>query len=183
MLIRVFRDWNELDDLELKIVRRFAALSRHNSVKRATRLVNVLGDGWAYLPIAAVIAALAYSRPWAWTMFVHALLAAALAHLVHALLKRKILRLRPFEHDPLLTPIARALDRYSFPSGHCMTMTCVALPIVDEAPVLWPVALATLITLAVCRLIAAHHYPSDVLAGIIIGIAVAWPVSKYTSFG
>ena len=54
-----------------------------------------------------------------------------------------------------------------------MTLVCVAVPIVHSAPWLWPYALCHLVLLSVCRLAAAHHYPSDVLSGICIGLGVS----------
>ena len=149
---------------------------------RMTKFVNLLGDGGVYLPIVALVVGLAESRHSAKKVLDQAVLAVVLAHLLHALLKRTLTRLRPFERGPALTPLARVLDRYSFPSGHCMTMTCVAIPIVGFAPRLWPMVVAIMIVLASCRLIAAHHYPSDVLAGISIGLLVASPISSYAIF-
>lgn len=182
MSVRIFSSWEALDSLELKVVKRFAAFVRFRSVMRVTKFVNRLGDGWGYLPIAALVVALAESWHSARRILGQALLAVALAHVLHVMLKRTLARLRPFEYDPELTPLARVLDRYSFPSGHCMTMTCVAIPIIGVAPRLWPWAVAITLVLASCRLIAAHHYPSDVLAGISLGLLVATPISSFATF-
>lgn len=164
--------WDSLDNLELRIVRRFAALSRWPIVRAITHAVNVLANGWIYLPMAWGLWFVA--RDTAWPLLARAMLAVVLAHLLHAWLKRKLRRIRPFERDPSLLCPTRVLDRYSFPSGHCMTLACVTVPIVHGVPVLWPLALGHVVLLAVCRLVAAHHYPSDVLAGISLGLAMGW---------
>ena len=167
--------WSSLDKLELRVVRRFAALTRLRSVRFSAGAVNVLANGWIYLPIAAAVYLLGGGD--AWSVIAQATLAALIAHLIHGLLKRSLRRPRPFDRDPSLVPSTRVLDRYSFPSGHCMTLVCVAVPIVHGTPWLWPFAALYVVVLAACRLIAAHHYPTDVLAGSFIGLSVGWAIS------
>jgi len=165
--------WDRLDNLELPIVRRFVALARWRWVRSGVGVVNVLANGWIYLPIAAATALLAPGS--AWLMIGQAVLATLLAHIVHILLKHGLKRPRPFDRVPALAARTRVLGRYAFPSGHCMTLTCIVVPIVHHAPWLWPLAALGVALLAVCRIIAGHHYPTDVLAGILIGLGVAWP--------
>jgi undecaprenyl-diphosphatase len=167
--------WRRIDNFELRIVRRFAALARLRGVRVSAGAVNVLANGWIYAPIAIAVYALAGGD--AWSVIGAAALAALVAHLIHGLLKRSLRRPRPFERDPSLVSRTRVLDRYSFPSGHCMTLVCVAVPIVYGAHWLWPFAALYVALLAVCRLIAAHHYPTDVFAGSLIGLSVGWAAS------
>jgi undecaprenyl-diphosphatase len=164
--------WARLDAVELRVVRRFSALARLRLVRAGATLVNVLADGWMYPPIAAGVYALAHSDPW--KVLAQALVAVLLAHLVHAVLKRALRRPRPYVRDPSLVQRARALDRWSFPSGHCMTLMCVAVPIVHGVPWLWVVACTYVGVLGAARLVAGHHYPSDVLAGITLGWSAGW---------
>jgi undecaprenyl-diphosphatase len=168
--------WQRLDDIEMHVVKHFAALGRLRSVRSVAAIVNLLADGWIYPPIAAAIYLSSTGSPW--IIIGQAVLAALIAHAIHALLKHSLQRPRPFDSDPLLAPRTRVLDRYSFPSGHCMTMVCVAVPIVHSDPWLWPAAALAVALLAACRLIAAHHYPSDVVAGILIGLSVGLPMSR-----
>jgi undecaprenyl-diphosphatase len=165
------------DAAELRIVRRLASTTRFRTMRSITLAVNTLGNGWIYPPIA--VALLLSGLPNARAVAMAALLATLAAHALYALLKRGIARRRPFEKDPALRPLARVLDRYSFPSGHCMTLTAVLLPIMHARPGLWPFAAGALGALAWCRLASAHHYPSDVLAGACVGAAIALPVSAW----
>ncbi|OIQ87724.1 PAP2 superfamily protein [mine drainage metagenome] len=169
--------WNSLDNLELPVVRRFAALGRWRSVRSGVGVVNVLANGWIYLPITVAVYLLAHGN--AWQIIGQAGLATLIAHIIHVLLKRGLKRQRPFDRDPALAARTRVLGRYAFPSGHCMTLVCVALPIVHNTPWLWPLASFGVALLAVCRIIAGHHYPTDVLAGIFIGLGVAWPTAAF----
>lgn len=172
--------WKRLDDLELRVVRRFAALGQFRSVRSVTVIVNLLADGWIYLPIALALYLLSDSDPW--KVIAQAVLAVLIAHAIHAPLKRWLRRQRPMDCDPRL-PRTRVLDRYSFPSGHCMTLVCVAVPVVHHTPWLWPAATLYVILLAACRLIAAHHYPTDVLSGIFIGLGVGSVTSAMAFIG
>jgi undecaprenyl-diphosphatase len=147
-------------------------LTRLRLVRGGAGIVNVLGDGWMYPPLAALVYALAHSDPR--KLIAQAILAVVLAHLVHAVLKRALRRPRPYVRDPSLVQEVRPLDRYSFPSGHCMTLMCVAVPIVHGVPWLWVVACTYVAVLGAARLIAGHHYPSDVLAGITLGWTAGW---------
>jgi undecaprenyl-diphosphatase len=165
------------DQLELRSVRYLSAMTRFRTVRSLTLLVNLLGNGWIYPPI--LLAILLSNLSNGWTVIGIAFLATAVAHALYAVIKRRIARPRPCEKDPGLSPLTRALDRYSFPSGHCMTLTAVLVPLVRSVPDLWPAAIAALCILAWCRLAAAHHYPSDTLAGIGLGAAVATPFAVW----
>ena len=167
--------WSSLDSFEMRIVRHFCGWRKIRSVSAGAHLVNVLADGWVYVPIAGGLYFIVGQT--IWSVMAEVVLSVVIAHIIHAYLKRRFKRIRPFERDAALLTRTRALDRYSFPSGHCMTFVCVAVPIGHSAPAIWPGALAFIGVLAVSRLIAAHHYPSDVLAGISIGLAVATALS------
>jgi undecaprenyl-diphosphatase len=164
------------DAIEMPLVRSLVGMTRFRVVRGVILAVNLLGNGWVYL---AILGALYMSgSPKAWPIAGAAFAAVAGSHAIYAIVKRMIARLRPFERDPSMLPLARALDRYSFPSGHCTTFTAVLVPIVCAAPVFWPYALIALAVLSWCRIAAAHHYPSDVVAGICLGIAVAIPFTN-----
>lgn len=174
------RRWQEVlalaDAAELPFVRRMVDMTRFKFIRALTVAVNLLGNGWIYLAIMAGL--YLWGSPKAWAVAGTALAATAGSHAIYAIVKRQIARLRPFERDLSLQPLARVLDRYSFPSGHCMTLTAVLVPIVYAAPSAWPYGLFALALLAWCRVAAAHHYPSDVAAGICLGLAVATPLTR-----
>jgi membrane-associated phospholipid phosphatase len=93
--------------------------------------------------------------------------------LVTALLKRAIGRGRPelFETSGLLGlhPNWSEWTQQSFPSGHATTAFALAVVLGFLAPRwLWP-ALALAAAVGVSRVGLGVHYPSDVLAGAIVG--------------
>ncbi|MDM5175755.1 phosphatase PAP2 family protein [Massilia sp. DJPM01] len=163
--------------LELIIVQRIVPLARYRIVRFTTNIINLLGNGWVYAPLAGAIFLAQIRHPVA--VLQAALLSTLIAHLFYRVLKQRVARLRPFERDPALRSLTKVLDKYSFPSGHCMTLTTALVPIAHAAPATLPLAAGALALLALCRLIAAHHYPSDVLAGIGLGAAIALPVSAW----
>lgn len=81
---------------------------------------------------------------------------------------------------PLL--IARPHD-YSFPSGHTLSSFAAAMVIFSIRP-LWGMAAFVVASLiAFSRLYLYVHFPSDVLAGMVMGIAAAWgPVLTLTRY-
>jgi decaprenylphosphoryl-5-phosphoribose phosphatase len=87
--------------------------------------------------------------------------------------KLLVRRRRPeLAHLPPLTP---TVSRLSFPSAHCTTSFAAARSFAGLAPAGPLYAAATLFALS--RPYLGVHYPSDVLAGALLGTAIAeaWP--------
>jgi undecaprenyl-diphosphatase len=102
--------------------------------------------------------------------------------LVYALLKRRVGRARPYVACPGVRACARALDRFSFPSGHTLHAVAFAVLLSHHYPLftvpLWIFAALVMAS----RVVLGLHYPSDVAAGALIGaisalIALAIPIS------
>jgi membrane-associated phospholipid phosphatase len=70
-------------------------------------------------------------------------------------------------------PLAFNLDYNSFPSGHSLTICCVAVIFTCVWPMLWPVWFAIAFILAVTRALLTAHFLSDVLIGAGIGLIAA----------
>ncbi|HNW79764.1 MAG TPA: phosphatase PAP2 family protein, partial [Candidatus Competibacteraceae bacterium] len=65
------------------------------------------------------------------------------------------------------------LDEYSFPSGHTLHAVSFSIIAVYYYPVLAWLVLPFTVLVALSRLVLGLHYPSDVLAGILLGAALA----------
>jgi undecaprenyl-diphosphatase len=76
-----------------------------------------------------------------------------------------------------LPPLTATVSRLSFPSAHCTTSFAAARAFSGLAPAA-PLYAAAM-TFALSRPYLGVHYPSDVLAGALLGTAIAeaWPVS------
>ena len=70
-------------------------------------------------------------------------------------------------------PLAFNLDYNSFPSGHALTICCVAVIFTCVWPMLWPLWFAIAAVLAVTRALLTAHFLSDVLIGAGIGLIAA----------
>lgn len=106
------------------------------------------------------------------------LVAILLAWLVgDELLKPLVDRGRPPRDGHGLRAIVRLPDDPSFPSGHATqafaAATCLAVLVPPLRP--WPVVLAALIALS--RVYLGVHFPSDVLAGALLGTAIGLGVA------
>jgi len=70
-------------------------------------------------------------------------------------------------------PFAFNTDYNSFPSGHALTICCVAVIFTCVWPMLWPVWFVIAAILAVTRALLTAHFLSDVLIGAGIGLIAA----------
>lgn len=105
---------------------------------------------------------------------IRAAFALALSHAVVQLVKRSVSRRRP-EMPVGLVSLARAPDRFSFPSGHSAASLAVAVPLALALGGLagWGIlALALVVGFSRCYL--GVHYPGDVLAGWLLALLGVW---------
>ena len=129
--------------------------------------VSRLGDGVFWYVLMAVLALVGGPRGLAAAAQMAATGLTAL--LLYRLLKRWTHRPRPYRACPGVIAHVPALDEFSFPSGH--TLQAVSFSIVALAwyPPLAPLLIGFTTLIAISRVILGLHYPSDVLAAILIG--------------
>ena len=130
-----------------------------------------LGDGVLWVAIAATIPLLGGPQGIPCAMQMLGVGAVNLA--LYALLKRRVCRPRPFVSCPDIRACAKALDQYSFPSGHTLHAVAFAVLLSWHYPVfaipLWIFAVLVMAS----RVVLGLHYPSDVAVGALIGAATA----------
>ena len=165
-----FEEW------ELRLVRRQASWGARPWLRPFAFTLNWLSNGWLYL---VIVAGLLWLRPpRVFLVITAAALAVGAGHALYRCIKPKAARRRPCDIDPSLKPMLKTLDKYSFPSGHCMTLTCALIPITAAVPPLAALAALLWLLIAWARLATAHHYPTDLIAGTVLGALVAWPITS-----
>jgi len=89
------------------------------------------------------------------------------------ILKPFVTRIRPYELNSAIRLLIPPLNDYSFPSGHTMAAFAAATVICYTNRRFGVLAFAFAALMAFSRLYLYVHYPSDVLAGMLLGILIA----------
>ena len=93
-------------------------------------------------------------------------------------IKEIVKRPRPFVDLNNVRLLLGPREGYSFPSGHATTSFCIATVIAMRYPKLRYPAFIAAILVALSRPYVGVHYPSDILAGSILGIFVGYILTR-----
>lgn len=111
---------------------------------------------------------------------VYAIVSVLITYLIGNLcLKNLVARIRPYDMYSALHPLVPHLHDYSFPSGHTSISFCVAMIYYYCFPKKIGIPFVIIaVLIALSRLYVGVHYPTDVLAGFILGSLVAYGIKK-----
>ena len=87
-------------------------------------------------------------------------------------LKPLVARVRPYDLRPGIDLLIAKETDYSFPSGHAMSSFAAATVLLHMNKKVGIAALLLAFLIAFSRLYLYVHFPSDVLAGMVLGIAI-----------
>ena len=93
-------------------------------------------------------------------------------------LKPLVARIRPCDVNTAVQLLIARPDDFSFPSGHTGASFAAVAALYTSRNRLWIPSLILAVLIAFSRLYLYVHYPSDVLAGVVIGIMAGWIGSK-----
>ena len=150
---------------------------RHDLLDPLWTGITFLGDkGWFWLALSLLLILFPKTR----RTGIMALAAMALCALVtNICLKNLVARPRPYTQVPGLTALVPAPSDWSFPSGHATASFASAGVYLRTLPRKYGTASLTLaVLIALSRLYVGVHYPTDVLAGICIGLLGSWIVCR-----
>lgn len=141
------------------------------------KFITSLGNyGWFWIVLSLM---LLVPRKTRW-IGITALIALIIGTLItNVILKNMVARIRPYEVVDGLVLLVEKQKDFSFPSGHSCASFAAAMVYYRMLPRRWgipAVVLAALISFS--RLYVGVHYPTDVLAGIMIGCFAAWAACK-----
>ncbi|MEP7242169.1 MAG: phosphatase PAP2 family protein [Gammaproteobacteria bacterium] len=160
-----------IDAAEYGICRSLNRGASHGGLRAVFRVASRLGDGviwYAMLALLPILYGSAAIRPVV-IMAITGILGLAL----YKALKHVCVRERPFITHTSISLAAAPLDRYSFPSGHTLHAASFTWQAVAHFPELGWVLVPLASLIAASRVVLGLHYPTDVLAGAGIGIALA----------
>jgi undecaprenyl-diphosphatase len=90
------------------------------------------------------------------------------------ILKNVVARIRPFEAVEGLNILVHKPSDYSFPSGHTGSSFAAAVIFYKTLPKKYGIpSMVLAVLISISRLYVGVHYPSDVICGAVIGIAIA----------
>jgi undecaprenyl-diphosphatase len=127
-------------------------------------LTRVGMGGIVWLALALVLA-LTTRRP---SILVGTAIADAVAGLLATLIQLAVPR-----HRPGVAPLVAVPHTHSFPSGHAATSFACATVLAALLPCLRLPLFLLAAAIAFSRLYVGVHYPTDVLAGALLGVATA----------
>lgn len=142
---------------------------KHTFLRRALLVYNhaaTLGIAAAYIAALILLASNGDGRLW------RALLAPALSLLAVTLLRAAVDRPRPYEKLNIEPLLDKRKKGKSFPSRHTFSAFAVATVLFWLQPLAGGITAAFSLLLAAARVIAGVHYPSDVAAGAVLGVAL-----------
>lgn len=166
-----FSPLRRIEHADLALCLRCNRVSRHPFWRDFFRAVSRLGDGVFWYVLMAMLP-LAYGNA-AWPTVARMAVAGVLALGAYKWLKARTARPRPYQVYSAIAAAAPALDRFSFPSGHTLHAVSFSLVAIAGFPGLAPVLLPFVALVALSRPVLGLHYPSDVLAGALVGAGVA----------
>jgi undecaprenyl-diphosphatase len=162
--------WRRIDHLEYSMCSRVNRACRYPSVKAFFATVSRLGDGGFWYLLMLLLVLNGPGTAWiAGQMALTGLVALAL----YRHLKERLVRERPYVSHAGIEPGTAPLDRYSFPSGHTLHAVCFTTVAITHVPELALLLVPFTVLVAASRVVLGMHYPSDVLAGAVIGLLLA----------
>ena len=161
--------------MEIAILQALQSM-RIDGIVQLAALISSLGDkGFIWIVMMIVCAFMPDKRSTAVMLFVTLVGVLVISEIV---LEPMVARVRPCNAGVGIVAVPGVShDGYSFPSGHALSSFACSIVIAMTCGKKWGVPFVTLaVVISLTRLYLGVHYPSDVLAGAIIGAAIALAV-------
>lgn len=158
-------------------IRMTNALRARPAAARAVVLANKAITNAVYVAYPCLLAWLAVRQiafGWPAKPLLCALLVPGVSFVLVTALRKAINAPRPYEVFDAAPVIAKDTQGNSLPSRHTFSIFVIAMTFCVWCPLAWagPAMLAAGVALAVIRVVSGVHFPRDVVAGAVLGIAL-----------
>jgi undecaprenyl-diphosphatase len=174
--------WGFIERRDHRLMRRMNRWRAPRWVRLWMILATRMGDGWLWYGLAIML--LIDGGPQKFSAIGSAGMAAVVGIFVFKALKMLSQRPRPCQFEPHCWSKVLPPDRFSFPSGHTMTAFSIALVVSYFYPALEGPLFFLALSIAVSRIVLGMHFLSDVLAGMVLGVALGCAsITTFASLG
>lgn len=133
------------------------------------RVVSHTADGYLYLATALVLGFIGQLE-----LLMVFFAGFTVERIVYFFLKNRLKRNRPPQAIVGFKSVIEPSDQFSFPSGHTSAAFLFAAIISTSFVQLMPVLFIWALMVAFSRVILGVHFPTDTLAGAVLGLITAW---------
>ena len=155
-------------EFELKILDFIADKLSGPVLDKIMPVITVFGDhGIFWMALTVLLLLFKKTRPLGLSMAFSLAIGYIWGNIV---LKNLVARTRPYEYNSEINLLVKKLSDYSFPSGHSLASFEAATCIFIRYKKWGVAALVFAAAIAFSRLYLYVHFPSDVLAGTVLGI-------------
>lgn len=161
---------NRFLDLDLSLLALVLSQRSRPALTPIAKTVSHSGDG--YLQVLCIGIGFAAASPLANEFAMTMCKLFVIERIVYFFLKNSLKRKRPANATVTVAALVTASDEFSFPSGH----TSAAFLLAITATAYFPIAGLVLLPWATCvglsRVYLGVHYPSDIIAGLILATSL-----------
>lgn len=166
--------FKQFDDLFIDLIN-----GRMNSKYLDAFMVRVTDLGGAIFSTFVSIMLIIFGNSFIKRIGIQCLMVLGISQVIVQSLKRFLSRERPYKIIETLNTFGFDLSDYSFPSGHTTASFSIASTVALNIPRLSLILFLLAIIIGISRIYLGVHYPTDVAAGILLGMGTSILVHLY----